>query len=91
MLVLSLALVFSSQSAKVDWKGAGRVLAAWGAFAVSVVLLKLAGFLIGFAALTFFIVAVMYRRPPVVAALVAGGTAAGFYLIFPLALGVQLP
>jgi hypothetical protein len=56
-----------------------------------VVLLKLAGFLIGFAALTFFIVAVMYRRPPVVAALVAGGTAAGVYLIFPLALGVQLP
>jgi hypothetical protein len=33
----------------------------------------------------------MYRRPPVVAALVAAGTAAGFYLIFPLALGVQLP
>ena len=48
-------------------------------------------FALSFAALTFFIVAVMYRRPPVVAALVALGVVAGFYLVFPLALGVALP
>lgn len=92
MLALSLVLVFSrKENQKVEWKGAGRAFAAWGAFAVSVAVLKLVGFLISFAVLTFFIVAVMYRRPPAVAALVAIGLAAGFYLIFPLALGVPLP
>jgi len=91
MLVLSLLLVFSSQSSTVSWKGAGRAFATWAAFAVSVAILKFVGFVISFAALTFFIVAVMYRRPPVVAALVAAGLAAGFYVLFPLALGVPLP
>jgi hypothetical protein len=52
---------------------------------------KLVGFAISFGALTFFIVAVMYRRPPAIAALVALGAVAGFYLIFPFALGVALP
>ena len=91
MLVLSLVLVVRGEGEAVSWRGSGRAFATWGAFAVSVVLLKLAGFLVGFAALTFFIVAVMYRRPPAVAALVAAGVAAGFYLVFPLALGVALP
>jgi putative tricarboxylic transport membrane protein len=91
MLVLSLLLVFSSQSSSASWKGAGRAFATWAAFAVSVAILKLVGFVISFAALTFFIVAVMYRRPPVAAALVAAGLAAGFYVLFPLALGVPLP
>jgi putative tricarboxylic transport membrane protein len=92
MLVLSAILVFSrKENQKIDWKGAGRAFAAWAAFAVSVALIKLAGFLVAFAALTFFIVAVMYRRPPAIAALVAIGVAAGFYVVFPLALGVALP
>ncbi|HUQ24157.1 MAG TPA: tripartite tricarboxylate transporter TctB family protein [Burkholderiales bacterium] len=92
MLVLSLVLVFSrDEGQKVDWRGSGRAFATWAAFAVSVVLLKVAGFVVGFAALTFFMVAVMYRRPLAVAALVAVGATAGFYLVFPLALGVQLP
>ena len=91
MLALSLLLVVKSGGEAVSWKGAGRAFATWGAFAVSVVLLKLAGFVVGFAALTFFMVAVMYRRPLAVAALVAIGTTGAFYLIFPLALGVQLP
>ena len=92
MLALSLLLIFSKkENQKIEWTGAGRAFAAWAAFAVSVVMIKLAGFLIAFAALSFFIVAVMYRRPAVVAALVAIGVAAGFYVVFPLALGVALP
>ena len=92
MLVLSLVLVFSrEENQKIEWKGAGRAFAMWAAFAVSVAFLKLAGFLICFAALTYFMVAVMYRRPRVVAALVAASVAAGFYIVFPLALGVSLP
>ena len=90
MLALSVVLVFTGK-AEVGWKGAGRAFATWTAFAVSVAVLKLIGFLISFALLTFFIVAVMYRRPPVVAALVAIGLAAGFWIVFPLALGVPLP
>jgi len=92
MLALSLVLIFSKkENQKIEWQGAGRAFAAWAAFAVSVAVLKLVGFLVSFAVLTFFIVAVMYRRPPAVAALVAIGVAAGFWLVFPLALGVALP
>jgi putative tricarboxylic transport membrane protein len=89
MLGLSAVLVFTGKS-ETGWKGAGRAFIAWAAFALSVAVLKLIGFLISFALLTFFIVAVMYRRPPA-AALVAIGLAAGFWIVFPLALGVPLP
>jgi putative tricarboxylic transport membrane protein len=92
MLALSLMLVSSSKEhRKLEWKGIGRAFGAWVAFAISVAVIKLAGFLVALAALTFFIVTVMYRRPLAVAALVAIGVAAGFYAVFPLALGVALP
>lgn len=91
MLGLSLFLVVSPTDLRMDWRGSGRALATWAALAVSVAALKLVGFVISFAALTFFMVAVMYRRSALTAAAVALGTVAGFYLIFPLALGVALP
>ena len=98
MAVLSVALVVSSVLRKqngdggaIAWRRVGRALAVWGALAASVAAFALVGFVLSFAALTFFIVAVMYRARPVVAAAVAAGTAAGFYVLFPLALGVQLP
>ena len=90
MLALSAILVFTGK-AEAGWQGAGRAFLTWGAFAVSVAALKLVGFVVSYAALTFFIVAVMYRRPPMVAAMVAVGLAAGFWVIFPLVLGVPLP
>ena len=92
---LSLALVVSSlrraESQGIDWPRARRAFAVWAAFAIMVAALKFIGFVIGFAALTFFIVAVMYRRSLVQAAIVGVATAAGFYALFPLALGVPLP
>jgi putative tricarboxylic transport membrane protein len=100
MVVLSGFLVVSSALDKtgtgesesgIDWIRIRRALAAWLAFAVSVALFKLIGFVSSFALLTFFIVAVMYRRPVKVAAIVAAATAAGFYLVFSVALGVALP
>jgi putative tricarboxylic transport membrane protein len=91
MLGLSLFLVVSPTDLRLDWRGSGRALATWAALALSVAALKLVGFVVSFAALTFFMVAVMYRRSALTAALVALGTVAGFYLIFPLALGVALP
>ena len=95
MLVLSAVLVASSlrraQPEAVDWRGAGRAAAISAALVVAVALFKLAGFVIGFAALAFFIVWVMYRRPWPLAAAVAVGLAGGFYVLFPLLLGVNLP
>jgi putative tricarboxylic transport membrane protein len=91
LLVLSLVLVFSSRQTHVDWRGAGRALAAWGAIAVSTALFKPVGFVVSFAALTVFMVAVMYRRSWLTAVVVGVATAAAFYVVFPLALGVALP
>jgi putative tricarboxylic transport membrane protein len=91
MLALSLFLMARPTDVRVEWAGTGRALAAWAALAVCVALMKVVGFLISFAALAFFLVLVMYGRSARAAALVAVGMAAGFYLVFPLALGVALP
>jgi hypothetical protein len=91
MLALSLVLVFGSHETRVDWRGSGRAFATWGALAVSATALKLAGFVVSFAALTVFMVAVMYRRTWLTALVVGLSVAAAFYVVFPLALGVALP
>ena len=97
MLALSVVLVVSelrrrsARGAAISWRPVGRALSTWLALAVSVALLKPLGFVISFALLTYFIVAVMYRRPLKIAALVAAASAAGFFLVFQLALDVSLP
>jgi len=68
-----------------------HALAVWLAFTISIALLKVLGFMLAFGLLTFFIVALIYRRPWKVAIAVAAGTSLGFYLVFPLALSVALP
>ena len=96
MAALSGVLVVSSMwrekdTGRVEWQKIGRALAVWLALAVSVAALKPLGFVASFAALTFFIVACMYRRPLALAAAVAAASAAAFHVLFPLALGVPLP
>ena len=92
ILALSLALVLATARAPaVDWRGTGRALAMWAALAISLALGKAVGFAVGYAALTYFIVAVMYRRGALRAAVVAVALVAAFYVVFPLALGVVLP
>jgi len=99
MVVLALLLIGSSllrhaagkSGRPADWRGIGRALLVWSAFASSIALLKFLGFFLSFALLTLFIVAVMYRRPLLQALAVAIGGAIGFYLLFPLALNVRLP
>jgi putative tricarboxylic transport membrane protein len=96
MVVLSLLLALRSAARPpagkpVDWQGVFRALMSWGAFAVSVALLKPLGFLLSLALLTLFVVAVMYGRPLKIALAAAVGNAVGFYLLFVLALKLSLP
>ena len=95
IVALSLGLVATSlrrgETQAIDWTGASRAFTTWLALALAVAAFKLVSFHVAFAALTFFIVAVMYRRPLLVAATVAVATTAAFYVVFPLALGVNLP
>jgi putative tricarboxylic transport membrane protein len=97
MLVLSLALVASSLRRRLvsahptERSRSGRAIATWLLLALAVALCKPLGFLLSFALMTFFIVAVLYRRPMKIAVLVAVACAAGFYVVFPLLLGMDLP
>lgn len=98
MIALSLMLVGMSlrgaaaePRGATNWREVGRVLASWSAFALCVGLLQVLGFLLAFALFTFFLIAVMYRRPLGTALAVAVAMSAGFYLLFPLALNVGLP
>lgn len=75
----------------IDWREVGRALTAWLGLALCVGLLKILGFLLAFGLFTFFLIAVMYRRPLGTALAVSVGMSAGFYLLFPLALNVSLP
>ena len=74
-----------------SWTRTGHALAIWAVLAVAVVSFALLGFFVGFALLSFFIVAVTYGQPAGVAAFIAAGLTAAFYLVFELALRVPLP
>jgi putative tricarboxylic transport membrane protein len=98
IIVFSVLLVATSvvrrervAAASINWGEVRWALLAWAGLAVSVGLLKLMGFMLAFVLFTFFLVYVVYRRPIGPAIVVSVCTAAGFYLIFPLALGVDLP
>jgi putative tricarboxylic transport membrane protein len=96
LIVLSLALIVTSvrkgaDGAEYDWRAIGRAAATWLAFAASAVLMQWLGFLISFALLAFFLITVIFRKPPMTAGAVAICTAASFYLVFPFALNIPLP
>jgi len=96
ILVLSLALVVKSalpRSAPVrmQWSEIGRALVCWVAFLACVVLINAAGFMLSFALLTWFIVAVMFRKSHALALAIAIGGAVMFQVVFDTALGVTLP
>lgn len=97
MVALSLLLIAGSlrkapaAAQPVKWREISRALFTWAAFAGSVALLKVLGFLLSFGLLTLFVVAVMYRRPLRTALAAAAGCSIGFYLVFSLALNVSLP
>jgi hypothetical protein len=73
------------------WPELRRALAGWAAFVACIAMLKIVGFVIAFGLLTWFIVAVMYRRPPRTALALSVGGALGFYALFSWALQLSLP
>ena len=98
MVALSLLLVAMSivtRDAKpakaVDWSRVGSALYALAGFALCVALLKVLGFALSFGLFVFFLVAVIFRRPLGAAAATAVGLTVAFYLLFPLALNLELP
>jgi putative tricarboxylic transport membrane protein len=101
ILVLSLALAANSllratepmreASGTGDRAGLWAALLTWLAFTGAVALMPALGFVISFALLTFVLVWRIFHQSPRKAALTALGCALGFYLVFPLALGVGLP
>jgi putative tricarboxylic transport membrane protein len=95
---LSLALVVihlrrapQAQAAPGKPGGTGRALAAWLGLVACVGLLKPLGFLAAFALFTLFLVRFLYGQSLGRSLAVAGGGAAGFYLVFDVALNVTLP
>ena len=97
MIVLSLALVAGAvlkrraAAPPLQMSELGRALACWAAFVACIALMHLIGFIAAYALLTWFVIAVMARRPQRVALPIAIGWALGFYALFTWALEVSLP
>jgi putative tricarboxylic transport membrane protein len=97
MVVLSTVLVGATLRRKasadghVDWRAVGRVGATWLALAIAVALLKVLGFVLSFAVLTFAIIRFLYLQSALRALIIAALYAAGFWLLFDFALGIELP
>jgi putative tricarboxylic transport membrane protein len=99
MIVLSVLLVAGTvlkrgpaiEREAFRWNDLGRAMACWAAFVACVALMNLVGFVVAFALLSWFIIAVMARRPQRVALPVAIGGALVFYALFEMALDVTLP
>jgi putative tricarboxylic transport membrane protein len=98
MIVLSLALIVSAVAKKarapeatIDAAALRRALGTWAAFAGAAALMKPLGFVVSFALLVFFVVAVVFRKAVSTAVITAVCAALAFYVTFPLALDVPLP
>ncbi len=98
MIVLSLYLVVKSAlrpdpAARTsnDWPGTGRALATWGMFAGSIALMEPLGFPVAFALLAAGTIWLVMGKQLWVAIVTAVVSAACFWMVFSLALGLNLP
>ena len=97
MVALSLLLVAGAvfkqgtAHAPMRWADLRRAFTCWAAFVACMAAMNVAGFVLAYALLTWFVIAVMAREPQRVAIPVAAGGAALFYVLFELALEVSLP
>ena len=99
MIVLSLLLVAgavlkfdpAAPQRQVRWAELLRVLTCWVAFVACIALLNVLGFVVSFALMTWFVVAMLFRKSQRLAIGLAIGGALCFYALFSVALGVALP
>jgi putative tricarboxylic transport membrane protein len=97
MIVLSLGLIVQAvrktpeAHGKIATVGIRRAMTVWGAFAVSLALMGPLGFSISFTLFTMFIVSYVLGRPLLTGFLTGAISAAAFYVLFWMVLGVQLP
>ena len=99
MVVLSLLLTagtvlkhdLKGKTKVIRWAELRRAMTCWAALAVCVAIIKFVGFIIAFGLLTWFIIAIMFKRPQKEALAYAIGGAVGFYALFSWALELQLP
>lgn len=99
MLVVSLLLVagtvlksdLKAKKSTLQWVELRRAMTCWIALAICVAILKYVGFMTAFGLLTWFIIAIMFRRSQREALAYAIGGAAGFYALFSWGLDLQLP
>lgn len=97
MVALALWLVITAaQKPRVETEsvatvGIGRALLVWAGFTISLVLMAFIGFCIAFTLFTMFIVSYVLGRSLLAGLLTGAISAAGFYALFWLVLGVQLP
>jgi putative tricarboxylic transport membrane protein len=98
MVALSLVMIVnaartgqSGEMPATDWPALGRGLGTWAAFTASIAAMPVIGFTMSFALLTAVLVAIVFKRPLLVAALSGAGLAAAFYLVFVFGLDVALP
>jgi putative tricarboxylic transport membrane protein len=99
MLIVSLFLVAGTvlkhdpkaKQKTMQWAELRRAMTCWVALAICVAILKYVGFMIAFGLLTWFIIAIMFRRSQREALAYAIGGAVGFYALFSWGLDLQLP
>ena len=97
MIALSLTLVVGSlrngpaPAVKASDSSHGRALACWAALVGCILLSKAIGFFASFALLCWFVSTMLFAQPQRTAIPFALGSAAVFWLVFDVALGVSLP
>lgn len=98
MVALSLWLIITAaQKPRVEeeesWAtvGLGRALMVWVGFTISLVAMTFLGFCISFTLFTMFVVSYVLRRPILNGFLTGAISATGFYVLFWIIMGVQLP
>jgi len=97
MIVLSLLLVAGAvlkrpaDDGGVAWEEVRRAMLCWAGFVGSIIAMNFAGFIVGFALLTWFMVTVMAKQSQRIALPLAIGGALGFWALFSWALDVGLP
>ncbi|WP_210496678.1 tripartite tricarboxylate transporter TctB family protein [Microvirga antarctica] len=98
IILLSIALIVgklrqpsTGERQPIDWRSIARVMLTWGAFCLTVVLLEPLGFAIGFTLLTIVLIRFVFEKSWRAAVVTGVLSSLAFELIFPFALGVQLP